>query len=106
MLKKHLQVGVEKGAITQDVADARFEAWSKEKDAKREIKIAKLTEGKDAVKKAAFDAEKKKRADMEAAQQKAIAEAEAEVAAQEAEANQAVEEAPVAETAEEASVEA
>jgi small subunit ribosomal protein S16 len=106
MLKKHLQVGVEKGAITQDVADARFEAWSKEKDAKREIKIAKLTEGKDAVKKAAFDAEKKKRADMEAAQQKAIAEAEAEVAAQEAEENQAVEEAPVAETAEEASVEA
>lgn len=106
MLKKHLQVGVEKGAVTQEVADARFEAWSKEKDAKREVKMAKLTEGKDAAKKAAFDAEKKKRADMEAAQQKAIAEAEAEVAAQEAEATQAVEEAPVAETAEETSVEA
>jgi hypothetical protein len=86
MLKKHLQVGVEKGAITQETADARFEAWASEKEASRNVKIAKLTEGKDATKKAAFDAEKKKRADMEAAQQKlAVAEAEAEVAAQEAE---------------------
>jgi small subunit ribosomal protein S16 len=106
MLKKHLQVGVEKGAIAQEVADARFDAWSKEKDAKREFKMSKLTEGKDAAKKAAFDAEKKKRADMEAAQQKAIAEAEAEVSAQEAEATEAVDEATVAETTEETSLEA
>ncbi|MDZ7934416.1 MAG: hypothetical protein U5M51_05505 [Emticicia sp.] len=107
-MKKHLQVGVEKGAITQEVADARFDAWSKEKDEKREIKIAKLTEGKDAVKKAAFDAEKKKRADMIAAQQKAVAEAEAEVTAQEAEAETSEEatEAPVAETTEETPAEA
>lgn len=99
MLKKHLQVGVDKGAITQEVADARFEAWSNEKEASRNIKIAKLTEGKDATKKAAFDVEKKKRADMEAAQQKlAVAEAEAEVAAEEAEiAVEEVAEAPVAE---------
>ena len=97
MLKKHLQVGVDKGAITQEVADARFEAWSNEKEASRNIKIAKLTEGKDATKKAAFDVEKKKRADMEAAQQKlAVAEAEAEVAAEEAEIAE-VAEAPVAE---------
>lgn len=87
MLKKHLQVGVDKGAITQEVADARFEAWATEKEASRNIKIAKLTEGKDATKKAAFDAEKKKRTEMEAAQQKlAAAEAEAEVVAEEAEA--------------------
>lgn len=88
MLKKHLQVGVAKGAITQEVADARYDEWAKEKEASRESKIAKLTEGKDATKKAAFDAEKKKRTDMEAAKQKlvadAVAEAEAEVAAQEA----------------------
>jgi small subunit ribosomal protein S16 len=95
MLKKHLQVGVQKGAITQEVADARFEAWSKEKEEKRDSKIAKLTEGKDATKKAAFEAEKKKRSDMEAAQKAAVAEAEAEVAAQEAEVVE--EEAPVAE---------
>ena len=106
MLKKHLQVGVAKGAITQETADARYEAWSSEKEASRNVKIAKLTEGKDATKKAAFDAEKKKRADMEAAQQKlAVAEAEAEVAAQEAE--EVVEVAPVvAEVAVEEVVEA
>lgn len=94
MLKKHLQVGVAKGAITQEVADARFEAWSTEKETSRNIKIAKLTEGKDATKKAAFDAEKKKRADMVAAQQKLAADAAAEVAAEEA---AAVETAAVAE---------
>ncbi|AFK05339.1 30S ribosomal protein S16 [Emticicia oligotrophica DSM 17448] len=97
MLKKHLQVGVAKGAITQEVADARFEAWAKEKDAKREAKIAKLTEGKDAAKKAAFEAEKKKRADMEAAQQKAAEEAAAAATATE----ETTEEAPAAEASEE-----
>ena len=103
MLKKHLQVGVAKGAITQETADARYDAWSKEKDDKRESKIATLTAGKDATKKAAFDAEKKKRADMEAAQQKlAVAEAEAEVTAEEAEA--AVEEVAAEATVEEVAV--
>ena len=32
MIKKHLQVGVNKGAITQEVADQRFEEWSDKKD--------------------------------------------------------------------------
>ncbi|WP_337040635.1 30S ribosomal protein S16 [Emticicia sp. 17c] len=77
LFKKHLQVGVDKGAITQDVADARFEAWAKDKQDKRDARIAKLTEGKETLKKAAIEAERKKRADMEAAQQKAAAEAEA-----------------------------
>lgn len=31
MLKKHLQVGVNKGAITQEIADERFAAWKEEK---------------------------------------------------------------------------
>ncbi len=31
MLKRHLQIGVEKGAITQEVADQRLEAWLMEK---------------------------------------------------------------------------
>jgi len=85
MFKKHLQIGVDKGAITQEIADARFESWSKERQDKRESRIAKLSEGKDVAKKAAFDAERKKRTDMEAAQQKAnVAEAEAEVAAEDA----------------------
>jgi len=34
MLRKHLQVGVLKGAITQDAADSRFEDWKKQKDSK------------------------------------------------------------------------
>lgn len=34
MLKKHLQVGVLKGAITQEQADAKFEAWLSEKESK------------------------------------------------------------------------
>jgi small subunit ribosomal protein S16 len=103
MLKKHLQVGVAKGAITQEVADARFEAWATEKEVSRNTKIAKLTEGKDATKKAAFEAEKKKRADMVAAQQKLAAEAEAEVAAEEA--VEAAEELVVVEAAEEVAAE-
>lgn len=83
MLKKHLQVGVEKGAITQEVADARFEAWAKEKAEKRDAKIAKLSSGKDAVKKAAFEAEKKKREEAEAAQIAAATPAVEEVATEE-----------------------
>ncbi len=35
LLKKHLQVGVAKGAITQEVADTRLEAWKKRRE--REI---------------------------------------------------------------------
>lgn len=97
LFKKHLQIGVDKGAITQEVADARFEAWSQDKQEKRESRIAKLTEGKDAVKKAAFEAERKKRADMEAAKQKAEAEAAAAAVAAEA----PTEEAPAAESSEE-----
>lgn len=34
MFRKHLQVGVNKGAITQEAADTRFDAWMQEKDAK------------------------------------------------------------------------
>lgn len=34
MLRKHLQVGVLKGAISQDVADQRYEEWRKNKETK------------------------------------------------------------------------
>ncbi len=98
MFKKHLQVGVDKGAITQEVADARFDEWSKDRQEKRESRIAKLSEGKDAIKKAAFEAERKKRADMEAAQQKALADAQA---AANPTAPEATEDAPAAEATEE-----
>ncbi len=57
MLKKHLQIGVLKGAITQEVADAKFEAWSTEKDTKIAGKAEGITAAKADVRKKAFDAE-------------------------------------------------
>lgn len=32
LMRKHLQVGVNKGAITQEVADKRYDDWSAKKD--------------------------------------------------------------------------
>ncbi|GAB4329538.1 MAG: 30S ribosomal protein S16 [Flammeovirgaceae bacterium] len=46
MLKKHLQVGVHKKAITQEVANQRYEAWKQEKQAK----LIKLIESKNKAK--------------------------------------------------------
>ncbi|PZX54699.1 small subunit ribosomal protein S16 [Algoriphagus ratkowskyi] len=57
MLKKHLQIGVLKGAITQEVADAKFEAWSNDKDTKIAGKAEGISAAKADVRKKAFDAE-------------------------------------------------
>jgi small subunit ribosomal protein S16 len=46
MLKKHLQIGVLKGAISQDQADDKFNAWLNEKDAKISSKTDKVTAAK------------------------------------------------------------
>jgi small subunit ribosomal protein S16 len=73
MFKKHLQIGVDKGAITQEQADAKFEAWAKEKEEIRTQKIAKLNSSKEATRSAAFDAERKKKEDKVAALAKAEA---------------------------------
>jgi small subunit ribosomal protein S16 len=43
MLRNHLQIGVAKGAITQDIADARFNKWLGEKDGKIQAKIERLS---------------------------------------------------------------
>lgn len=60
MLKKHLQIGVLKGAITQEVADAKFEAWLNEKDTKIAGKAEGITAAKADVRKKAFDVESAK----------------------------------------------
>lgn len=73
MLQKHLQVGVVKGAITQDVADERYSKWREDKATSREEKIAKMSGDKDAIKKLALDAERKKKENMVAAKAKAEA---------------------------------
>ncbi len=59
MMKKHLQIGVNKGAITQEEADKKLEAWIKDKESKIQGKVDKLAKAKADKKKAALDAEKK-----------------------------------------------
>lgn len=73
MLKKHLQIGVDKGAITQDQADAKFQTWVDAKAANREEKLAKLATGKESAKKAVLEAERKKKEEMIEAKKKAEA---------------------------------
>ncbi|MCA0362881.1 MAG: 30S ribosomal protein S16 [Spirosomataceae bacterium] len=71
MLKKHLQIGVTKGAITQEQADAKYEAWLTEKNDLRAKKIAKLEGDKKSQKVAAFELERKKKEEKEEAARKA-----------------------------------
>ncbi len=59
MYRKHLQVGVNKGAITQEEADKKFEDWKKEKEAAIQAKSDRLADEKDKKKKERLAAEKK-----------------------------------------------
>jgi small subunit ribosomal protein S16 len=92
LYKKHLQIGVVKGAITQETADARFEEWKQSKEAKIESKRTQLGSDKEAKRKAAFDAETK----VKEARAEAIRQREAAKVAPAAEAEEATE-APAAE---------
>ncbi|QCK13266.1 30S ribosomal protein S16 [Mangrovivirga cuniculi] len=85
MFKKHLQIGVNKGAITQEEADKKFEAWMKEKEESISKKTDTISAKKEAEAKARLEAEAKvsaARAEAIAAKQ---AEAEAEAKADEEE---------------------
>jgi small subunit ribosomal protein S16 len=59
LYKNHLAIGVKKGALTQEQADAKFDAWVKDKQAKIENKLkeSESTERNEA--KDRLDAEKK-----------------------------------------------
>src|SRR5689334_13792196 len=46
LLKKHLQIGVIKGALTQEQADAKLADWLKGKDAKTQAKSEKISQSK------------------------------------------------------------
>ena len=59
MLKKHLQIGVNKGALTQEQADAKFEAWVADKDSKIAGKVDRLAQEQADAKKAKLEAEAK-----------------------------------------------
>jgi small subunit ribosomal protein S16 len=77
LLRKHLQIGVLKGAITQEQADAKLTDWVKGKEAAIQSKRDKLSQSKEAKAKARQDAETKiKEARAEAIRKKAqVAEA-------------------------------
>lgn len=59
LLKKHLQIGVNKGAITQEDADKKMADWLAAKEAKIEGKIVSLADKKNADRKARLEAEAK-----------------------------------------------
>ncbi|WP_448529249.1 30S ribosomal protein S16 [Raineya sp.] len=59
LMKKHLQVGVLKGAITQEQADAKFAAWLEQKNAKIQGKVDRLAKEKAEAQKARLEAEAK-----------------------------------------------
>ena len=67
MFKKHLQLGVNKGAITQEDADKKYDAWISDKEGATADSVKKVTKAKDDAKKKALDAEKKKNEDRAAA---------------------------------------
>jgi small subunit ribosomal protein S16 len=61
MLRKHLQIGVIKGALTQEQADAKLADWVKSKEGKIEAKRQKVTATKQELAKARKEAETKVR---------------------------------------------
>ena len=99
MLKKHLQIGVLKGAISQEQADAKFNAWLSEKDTKIEGKKDQLATAKADARKSALAAETaKNQARIDAIKaREAAAVAAAEPAVEEVEETAPAVEAPVAE---------
>ena len=95
MLKKHLMIGVQKGAMTAEQAEVKFQTWMKEKEAKLAQEVKAKVEKTRADHKARIEAESK----VNAARAEAIAKKQAELAAQAAAAAAAenAEEAPAEE---------
>jgi small subunit ribosomal protein S16 len=72
MMKRHLQIGVIKGAITQEQADAKLAEWVKTKEGKIQSKIEGISKAKQSAAKARKEAETKvKEARAEAIRKKA-----------------------------------
>ena len=95
LLRKHLQGGVAKGALTQEMADKKFADWKAQRDAKIEAKKQGLThdaieKAKEAkaveakVNEARAEALAKKKAEQEEAARKKAEEETAEAVAEEA----------------------
>ena len=58
MMKKHLQIGVQKGAFKQEEANKRLKEWLKEKESKINKKINTLTKSKEEESKKKINEEK------------------------------------------------
>ena len=100
LLRRHLQIGVEKGAISQEQADVRFNEWLQAKEAKIASAKSNAESAIRDVKKARMESEKKAnetKAAAVAAKRKAAAEAEAAAKAEAEAAAAATEEAAPAE---------
>ena len=115
MLKHHLNGGVRKGALTEEQAQAKFEAWLKDKEAAIQAKVDGLDKAKADARTKALEAEKEvsdKRAaallpEVEApAAEEAAAEGEVAAEAEAPAETEAAAEAPAEEVAEPAAEEA
>ena len=98
MMKKHLLEGVRKGALTEEQAEAKYEAWLSDKESKIGANVKAIAEKKAADKTARLAAESEVNKARAAAIAAALAPAE-EALAEEAETEAAAEEAPAAEAA-------
>jgi small subunit ribosomal protein S16 len=90
MLKNHLVGGVRKGALTEEQAEEKFQAWVAEKEAKINAKVEGLTKAEADAKAKAFEAEVKVNEERAAAAKEvseAAIKAEADAKAAEAAAN-------------------
>jgi small subunit ribosomal protein S16 len=85
MYRKHLQVGVNKGAITQDQADDKFTTWKDDKENRKAGSADTKTQTKEQARAARLEAERK------------VNEARAEAIAKKNKVEEPVAEAPVAE---------
>ena len=96
MMKKHLLEGVRKGALTEEQAEAKYEAWLSDKESKIGANVKAIAEKKAADKTARLAAESEVNKARAAAIAAALAPAE-EAPAEEAETEAAAEEAPAEE---------
>jgi small subunit ribosomal protein S16 len=110
LLRNHLDGGISKGALSQEEADAKFEAWKKEKGAQSDAAAKSIVETELKAKKEALAAETKIKEEREAASaaklsELQVAEAPAEEVVAEAPAEEVVAEAPTEEVVAEAPAE-
>ena len=83
MLKNHLINGVHKGALTEDDANAKFQAWLKDKESKNETILKKINSEAEKSRAAVIAAEKEASTKRKEAAAAAVSEAQVEVPAAE-----------------------